>query len=299
MEPGEWRNLADQTTWPGKDEGVSFKSFQYVRGIDGGPGGADGMGWTQNLVYHRGKLLLLMMRDGLERALVVMEPDGRFWRINQPPGFDQRSHRRPFNKLTHDNTHLYYSPNVRGLGRMIRTPLDTPGVFEDFGIPISDSQIAGQFAATYVPEWGRFYAYTPGGKIWSWAEGESHWTRHAEMPRDEHGHRLSGYAGLLLWNPIYKELVIIGGQTFGKSESTSHKVYRLTEPLGAPEMLSDRRFPDGRLMPWGSGSSKLMIDPRDGAYLHLNGNGALYRSCEPGGTLQVYEDISEHKPFGR
>lgn len=299
LQPGEWRNLADLTRWPGKEDGVSFKDFQYLREIDGGPNGADGMGWTQNLVYHRGKLMMLLMRDHLERALMVMEADGRFWRLNQPEGFDQKSHRRPFNKLTQDGRYLYYSPNIgqENLGRMIRTPLDAPGRFELYGLPIRDRNMIGQFAATYVPEWGRFYAYTPGGKLWSWADGEPDWTHHGDLPRDDQGLRLSGYAGLLLWNPVRRELAIVGGQQFGRHTPSSHKVYRITAPLGAPEMLEDRRFPDGRPMPWGSGSSKMVVDPRDGSYLVLRG-GVLYRSPCAGGRFEEYEDLRETRPFG-
>lgn len=299
LQPGEWRNLAHLTTWEGKDRGVSFKGFQTVRRMDGVKGGADGMGWTQALVYHRGRLMLLLMRDAFERALLVMEPDGRFLRIDQPPGFDQKSHRRPFNKLTQDDRYLYFSPNIGRdkLGQMIRTPLDDPGVFEPFGIPIGDSQILGQFAATYVPEWKRFYAYTPGGKIWSWAPGEAAWRQHARLPADENGYRLSGYAGLLLWNPVRRELVIAGGQTFGNSPQTSHKVYRITSPDGAPEMLPDRRFPDGSLMPWGSGSSRMLADPRDGSYLLLTPE-FIYRHGCAGGRFELYEDLRETRPFG-
>ena len=307
MAPGEWRNLAHLTTWPGKDEGVSFKSFQYVGPINGGSGGADGMGWTQQLVEHDGKLMMVLSRSQFERALMVMEADGRFWRINQPEGFDSNAGhpggRRPFNRLTQDEDYLYFAPSDSPrteMGWLIRTPLDSPGVFERVGPPFRDTQVdgVGSFAITYVKEWGRFYAYTPGGKIWSRAPEETEWHLHERLPRNDDGRRLSGYAGLLLWNSVKRELAIVGGQNFGSSPRTSYMQYRLTEPFGAPELMADRVGPDGERMLWGSGSSKLIVDPRDGGYLFLKSN-VLYRAPDLASPYTVYEDLTGSLPFGR
>lgn len=308
MRPGEWRNIAHLTSWPGKDDGVGFKSFQYVRPIDGGEGGADGMGWTQTLVHHRGRLMMVLSRSQYQRALMIMEPDGHFWRIDQPVGFDSNANhpggRRPFNRLTQDAQYLYFAPAdmpPTEMGWFIRTPLESPGDFERFGVPIGDSQMdgVGNFAVTYVPEWTRFYAYTPGGKIWSWAEGESEWLYHGRLPSDpaDENRRLSGYAGLLLWNSVKNELAIVGGQTFGNRPRTSYKSYRLTDPLGSPELLPDRTNAEGERMPWSSGGSKLIVDPRDGSYLFLRSN-VLYRSCTLGGHYHLFEDLRDAQPFG-
>ncbi|WP_339379906.1 hypothetical protein [Azoarcus taiwanensis] len=307
MAPGEWRNLAHLTTWPGKDEGVSFKSFQYVVPIDGESGGADGMGWTQQLVEHDGKLMMILSRSQFERALMVMEADGRFWRINQPEGFDSNAGhpggRRPFNRLTKDDDYLYFAPSDSPrteMGWFIRTPLDNPGVFERVGPSFGDTQVdgVGSFAITYVQEWGRFYAYTPGGKIWSRAPEDNEWHLHERLPRNDDGRRLSGYAGLLLWNSVKRELAIVGGQNFGSRLRTSYMQYRMTEPFGAPELMADRVGPDGERMLWGSGSSKLIVDPRDGSYLFLKSN-VLYRAPDLASPYTVYEDLTGSLPFGR
>lgn len=303
LEPGEWRNIAHLTTWPGKGDGVSFKDFQYVTSIDGSDGGADGMGWTQDLVYHEGKLMLLLMRDRFQRALMVMEPDGEWWRRNQPEGFD-RGGRRPFNRLTSDGEYLYFFPRHPSrpeMGYMIRTPLDNPGKFERYGIGFGDDQIdtVGSFAATYVAEWDRFFAFTSGGKIWSWSHGERLWFYHGRTPVDEAGARASGYAGVIVYNPVKDELIVMGGQSFGDSPTAGHKVVRLTAPRGDIEPLPDMKKPDGSKLVYTSAQNKLIVDPRDGSYLQLDRKGIMYRNDSAGGTWSVYEDLRDSKPFGR
>lgn len=297
MQPGEWRNLAHLTTWPGKDEGRTFKSFQTV---NFGGSSADGMGWTQPLVYHNGELMCILGRDSSLAVLMQMDARGVFQRHEDVWG-GRPVGRRPFNRLAQDDTHLYFPPrdSKTVMGYFMRAPLDSPSAFERYGVSIGDDQMdsVGNFAATYVPEWGRFYAYTPGGKIWSWTHGETEWHRHGVMPRNAAGGVLSGYAGLLLWNPIKKELVIAGGQVFGANANTHHMVYRLTEPMGVPELLEDRRYPDGSLMPYRTSIEKLIVDPRDGSYLMLSDN-VMYRSETAGGTYALHEDLTGFRPFG-
>lgn len=308
MAPGEWRNIRHLTDWTGKSEGVSFHSFQYLQRLNTSASPADGMGWTQQLVEHRGSLMMILARGSLERALMIMDAEGNFRRINQPQGFDEGGHnlpggRRPFNRLTSDGEYLYFAPadTQREMGYLIRTPLDNPGVFERVGPSFNDPQMddVGNFAITYVPQWRRFYAYTPGGKIWSRAPEDTEWFMHGRLPRNADGRRLSGYAGLLLWNPVRQELAIVGGQNFGSNPTiTSHMQYRLKEPMGKPELMADRIGPDGEPMPWGSGSSKLIVDPRDGGYLYLRNN-IMYRAPDLEGPYAVYEDLTDLLPFGR
>ena len=288
MHPGEWRNLAGLTTWPGKDGGRKFKSFQYVYN---GSTGADGMGWTQDLVYDNGRLMLVLNRSGIQRALIGMNSDGAWWRLDEPEGF-VGTDRRPFNKLMQDDEYLYFTPNgcKECMGYFIRTPLDNPGVFEDYGIPIGDDQMdsVGNFAAEYVPEWDRFYAYTPGGKLWTWTHGETEWTL-----LDRFRYDLSGYAGVLVWNPVKKELIVAGGQVFGESENLGAGVARITEPMGKMELLPDMEYPDGSPLYYTAAQSRLIVDPRDGSYIQIANNKNIYRNDEAGGTYEYYDSVDQ------
>jgi len=298
MQPGEWRKLADLTEWPGKAGGKSFKGFQIVYPIDPeGTTQADGMGWTQNLVYHEGRLLLLLMRsDHLMRAIIGMEPNGQWWRIDLPEGFDKGG-RRPFNRLTQDDTYLYFAPKDARteMGYFIRTPLDNPGVFERYGVPIGDDQMdsTGNFSVTYVPDWGRFYAYTPGGKLWTWTHGESAWTRLGTTPVGEDGLRATGYAGLVMWNDIRKELILVGGQTFGDAPASGHHVARLTEPMGEIQELPNMLKPDGSPLVYTAAENKLIVNPTDGSYIHIDRQKIIYRNSTVGGTYEVYDTIGK------
>lgn len=307
MAPGEWRNLAAKTTWPGKDTGTTFKGFQYV-------GIADGMGWTQPAVYHNGALMMLLCRDQGEQALLHMDSAGNFSRIDEPVGFGadgtRNGGRRPFHRLMQDAEYLYFAP--RGgkttMGHLIRTPLDNPGVFEVVGPDIGDDQMdtTGNFSMIWVEEWGRFYAFTPGGnlggKIWSRAPADTGWTLHPRMDQDVSGFTLSGFSGQLIWNPIKQEIMVSGGQQFGDSPQTSYKAYRITSPLGKPEMLADRRYPDGTLYYWQHGNSKCIIHPADGSYLfHWREPGVRwqwYRSVTGGGTMHLFDDFDAIRPWG-
>ena len=295
MEPGEWRQLFSETDWPRKDPnkpGNSFKGIQYV---SNGITGADGMGWTQDLVLHEGRLLLWLNRSGIARALLGMNSDGSWWRVNDPDG-GFGSDRRPFNKLMYDDEYLYFAPNgcKTCMGVMIRTPLDDPGVFETYGVAIGDDQMdsVGSFAMEYVPEWGRFYAYTPGGKIWTWAHGEEVWTRLGMMPVDAEGLRGSGYAGLVHWNPIKQELLFVGGQSFGRNPQVGHKIARITAPMQIEiEALPDLHKADGTRLSYISSQPKLIVDPRDGGYLFIDYDKLIYRSDNASGPYQLYDNI--------
>lgn len=296
MAEGEWRLLADKTTWPGKDTGSTFKGFQYV-------GNADGMGWTQPLVHHNGALMMLLCRDGGEQALMHMDPAGNFTRVEEPVGFGadgiKNGGRRPFNRLMQDSQYMMFAPRGASteMGHIIRTPLDTPRDFESIGPYIGDDQMdsTGNFSMIWVEEWNRFYAYTPGGKIWSRAPTDAFWTRHADLQVDSEGKTLSGYAGMLVWNPIKLEILIQGGQYFGTNPDTSDKVYRITSPLGDPEMLANRKFPDGTPMYWNHAESKCLIHPADGSYLVIP-KGAprtFYRMVSGSGTAHLFDDFSD------
>lgn len=305
MQPGEWRSLVDKTTWPGKDEGVSFKGFQYLKGV------ADGMGWTQRIMYYEGQLMMLLCRDYADQALMLMDAAGNFRRHDNPPGFGadgiKNGGRRPFNRLTQDGEYLIFAP--RGakdkMGHIIRTPLNNPGVFEKVGPDIGGDHMdtTGNFSFLWVGEWGRFYAYTPGARIWSRAPDDTAWTEHARLPKDSEGHRLTGYGGMLVWNHIKQEILIQGGQTFGDTYESSDMVYRLTSPLGDPELLANRKYPDGSKMIWSSGSSRCLVHPVDGSYLifprFTGADRIFYRSVTGGGTMELFEDFSGLFYWGR
>jgi hypothetical protein len=297
MQPGEWRNIAHLTTWPGKESGGSFKNFQHVFTPEGAYI-ADGMGWTQCLVHHEGALMCVIGRDSSHAVLLHMDKYGVFRRHESV--WKSTVGRRPFNRLTQDDTHLYFAPNDARevMGYFRRTSLADPGVFERIGPSFGDSQMdtVGNFAVTYVPEWGRFYAYTPGGKVWSRAPSDAAWHLNGRFPIDTDG-RLSGYAGLLLWNPIKKELAIVGGQVFGTTTDTSHHVYRLTAPMGVPERLANRVGPNGSPMYWSSSQSRMFVNPNNGDYLLMNEN-LIYTNDSAGGQFALYEDVRTTKPFG-
>lgn len=155
----------------------------------------------------------------------------------------------------------------------------------------------GNFAMTYVPDWNRFYAYTPGGKVYSWTHGETEWHFHGRTPLDADGVRSLGYAGVLLWNQLRQELIIAGSQYFGDNPQNGHKVSRLTDPLGEIEGLPDMLKPDGSPLTYTAAQNKLIIDPRDGSYLQIAGDKVIYQNDTPGGTWSVYETIGKEDGF--
>jgi len=311
MQPGEWRSLADKTHWPGKSDSRTFKNFQYLEN-------ADGMGWTQQLVHHKGKLMMCLMRSSNNPIeLLLMEANGEF-RIDKGPthypdgteifagdrrpyGWDAGGGRRPFNRLMQDERYLYFAPKAAkvDMGFMMRTPLDNPGVFERYGIPIGDDQMdtTGNFAMTYVPDWGRFYAFTPGGKLWTWAHGEPKWALIQRFPKS---YRPSGYAGIVLWNPIKKELIVGGGQEFGGSPDTGQMVGRITAPMGPLELLPPMEKPDGSKFVYTAAQNKLIPNPVDGSYLHIDTEKRMYRNATIHGRYELVEGLgkAEGYPLG-
>ncbi|MEA3639827.1 MAG: hypothetical protein VBE63_07770 [Lamprobacter sp.] len=327
MQPGEWRNLRDKTTWPGKNQGASFFDFQRIGGTaKDGTGGADGFGWTQRLVYHEGALMVLAMRDLAPVALFGMDPNGTWWRrdtwkkldgewtkVNQIVGWvgsgwsGASGGRRPFNRLTQDSTHLYFS-RTHGTGskeehgRTYRTPLDNPGVFEDsghHGFGQDDIDTVGNHAIIWVEAWGRFYGYTPGGYIWTRKPGDADWTLLGRTPYDGDS-RASGYAGEIAYNAVKDELVFIGGQSFGSPPGTGTKWARITEPTGELEALPDLPNIDGHQLYYTSAQNKILVDPRDGAYLLQVGREKIYRT-EDRENWAIYTDLyaDADKPFWR
>lgn len=296
MKPGEWRNLMDHTNL---SAGSEFQSFQRVHGTDGGDASADGIGWTQDLVYHKGKLLILAMRDRSPVALIGMEPDGTFWRKDDLP---LGGGRRPFNRLAQDDEYLYYFQgqlSQQNIGEGVRTPLDNPGEFEKiipgFGDDQADS--VGNFSVTYVPDWGRFYAISPGGIVWSFAVGDSDWHRHGRTPYEGEG-RVSGYTSAIVWNSTQKELVFVGGQGYGSPPGSDKAVARMTNPNGEIEHLPDLHDADGKPLRYTSAEGKLIVEP-DGGYWLQVGRWDMYRALEVSGPYHHYLNLQEvGRPIG-
>lgn len=260
------------------------------------------MGWTERIVLHDGELMLLLMRDAFEKSFIRMDRNGVWSKVRQPEGVPLGFNRRAFNRVFQDSEFMYFSPadsTKTAMGYMLRTPLNNPGVFERFGIPIGDDQMdtVGNFASNYSPEWGRFLAFTPGGKVWSWSPGDAQWKRHDDNVPSNNSP--SGYAGTILWNPVRHEALAIGGQSFGSTADLSHKVLVLRDPSGQVEQPFDAKLPDGSLMTAiTSGSSRFLVHPTTGEYWCLYRDGCIYRS-ETGEHWALYQDTNPFKPFGR
>lgn len=295
LELGEWRHVP--TRWPGQDAGRPFSGFQTVRTPN--VGSADGMGWTERLVEYKGGLMLPLMRDSFGKALMLMDSTGNWTRIETPAGWAAKSERRPFNRWFRDDQYAYFSPAdaKTAMGYFLRTPLEDPGIFERYGISIGDSQMdtTGNFSTCHSPEWNRFFAYTPGGKLRSWAEGEASWREHADnIPKDD---RNSGYAGTVIWNPFRHEVVTIGGQSFGSNPDVSHRMLRLASPTGKAT-VHDMRSPDGNLFTRIRASQdRFIVSPATGEYLYLRESGVMYISADAE-TWTVYQDLNAIKPWG-
>ena len=303
MRPGEWRNIRALTTWPGKDHGVSFKQFQTVYTSNDLTNTADGIGWTHDLGYYKGTLIILAMRSG-PVSLIVMRPDGKFERTDYPVGYIGGG-RRPFNRLAQDETYLYYCPAQAevekvDIGMILKTPLDNPGEWtiaipHGFGNPKQDS--TGNFAMTYAPAWGRFYSFSQGGYIRSIAYGETQWTLHGRSPLDADGIRATGYAPLICFNPMREEIIFFGGQTFGDTTPAGHKICAMRSPFGAIESLPDMVGHDGNRMAVAAATDKLFIDHRNGDYILQHNTQYMVRSSDAR-SWTLYEDLHEvGQPF--
>lgn len=292
MQPGEWKRVP--TTLPvGK---TTFKQFQTVSTPN--VGSADGMGWTERLIEHNGTLLLPLMRDTFGKALAIMDADGNWRRIEKPTGWTLKSERRPFNRwFKHDGyAHFANSNGTKTLiGSTLRTPLDNPGVFEVYGIPVGDDQFDTVGNFSMCEGWGRHFVYSPGGKLRSWAEGELKWEDHfSHIPRDL---RNSGYAGTVIFNPVKQEIISIGGQHFGTSPDISFRVLKVNAPMGDAEVF-DAVFEDGSLVrEVTAASSRFFYHPISGEWLMLYRDGVMYYSHDAK-VWHLYEDLTSLKPWG-
>jgi hypothetical protein len=326
MQPGEWRNIAHLTNWPGKDQERSFNSLQVVQGTaSDGSGGADGFGWTQRLVLKDGRLFILLMRDAAPVSLLGMDADGTFWRkdtwrkvdgawsrVEEMTGWagsgwsESSGGRRPFNRLTQDATHLYFS-RTHGLskeqhGRTYRMAFDNTGVFEDSGhdgFNQSNIDTVGNHAILWVEQWGRFYAYTPSGHVYTRTPEQTGWWDEIGRTPVIDGTRASGYAGEIAFNPIKNELVVIGGQSFGSPPGVGNKWAVLRSPTGPIEPLPDLPVVGGEQLTYTSAQGKIFTDPRNGDYLLQVGRERIYRTADAA-NWTVYADIYKEadRPFG-
>lgn len=294
LSPGEWRRVP--TTIP--PEYQDFKGFQYVLAIPPATGGADGMGWTERLIEYKGTLMLPLMRDAFEKSLIIMDATGRWHKIRQPEGWSvTKSERRPFNRWFRDDEYAYFAPADAKIemGYTLRTPLESPGAFERYGIAIGDSGMDTVGNFSMCKAWGRFWAYTPGGRLRSWAEGEAAWSdNYSHIPKIECN---SGYAGTVIYNPVRDEVIAIGGQTFGDNPDVSYRGLRVSAP-GAVSERFDAKFEDGRYVSaLRAADDRLLHHARTGEYLMLYQDGRMYRS-ETGEVWRLYEDLTAVKPWG-
>lgn len=295
LSPGEWRRVP--TTIP--PEYQDFKGFQYVLAIPPATGGADGMGWTERLIEYKGTLMLPLMRDTFEKSLIIMDATGQWHKIRQPEGWSAtKSERRPFNRWFRDDEYAYFAPSdaKTAMGYTMRTPLENPGAFERYGIAIGDSGMDTVGNFSMCKAWGRFWAYTPGGRLRSWAEGEAAWdNNYSHIPSE---YRNSGYAGTVIYNPIRDEVITIGGQTFGSNEDVSYRGLRVRSADARSEPFQARWEDGAPVMVITAGSSRFMHHARTGEYLMLYRDGRMYRS-ETGEVWRPYEDLTTLKPWGR
>lgn len=292
LQPGEWRRVP--TVLPAGKE--TFKSFQTVS--TPGAGSADGMGWTERLVEYEGTLMLPLMRDTFGKALALMDVDGNWRRLEKPAGWTSKSERRPFNRWFAYAGYVHFA-NSNGtktlIGTTLRSPVNSPGVFEPYGIPVGDDQFDTVGNFSMCEGWGRHWVYSPGGKLRSWAEGETAWHNHA-------GHiptalRNSGYAGTVIFNPVKDAVIALGGQHFGDNPDISYRVLKVDSPLGDAEIF-DAVFEDGSLVrEITAASSRFTYHPITGEWLMLYRNGVMYYS-DDARVWKVYEDLTKLKPWG-
>lgn len=294
LQAGEWRRVP--TTLP---EGLArFKDLQYVHGNEMQSGGADGMGWTERLIEHKGTLMLPLMRDFFTKAMIVMDAAGKWHRIDEPQGWNrEKSERRPFNRWFKKDGFACFAPadEKPAMGYVLRTPLGSPGVFERHGIAIGDGAMDSVGNFSMCEAWGRLWAYTPGGRLRSWAEGDAAWVNnYAHIPSTE---RASGFAGTVIYNPVRDEVLAIGGQYFGSNPDVSDRGMRVTSPDAPSEMFS-ATFEDGsRVLGLTSAESRLLYHPVTGEYLMLYHDGQMYRSVD-GRVWRLYQDLRMLKPWG-
>lgn len=291
---GEWRQVA--TKIPA--EFPNFKAFQTVHGNEMQSGSADGMGWTERLIEHKGTLMLPLMRDFFTKALIVMDSAGNWRRINEPSGWSRtKSERRPFNRWFKEDGYACFAPadEKPAMGYVVRTSLDSPAVFERHGIAVGDSSMDSVGNFSMCTAWDRRWIYTPGGKLRSWGEGEVAWTDHySHLPQSQ---RPSGFAGSVFFNPIRNEVMAIGGQYFGSNPDVSDRGW-IIRPGEVQATLFNATFEDGTpILRLTSAQCRLLYHPITGEYLLLYVDGVMYRS-DDGRVWRSYQDLRALKPWG-
>lgn len=302
LAPGEWRSVP--TTLPDGTRAGNMINFLLVRRSDGY--NVDGMGWTDTLVYHKGSILIPLMRDDRERALAIMDPDGQWSRLEnvglQPnPAMQER---RPYNRWDSDETYAYFLPRFSSerTGELTRTPLDHPGKFELWGPGIGDTQTNNAPSMCYSDEWKRFFVFTAGsdrqggGKVYS---------RHRDdvSPNAWHFHGHAGGSGTgarCIWNPIRRELLVGGGQVFGKNPQTGNRFAVITEPIGKTKLLDPWRAPNGTPLVYTAASRRLTYHPLTGDYLFFSFKEKTIFIGDGRSKWRVYEFFPDKNvgPFG-
>lgn len=302
LKPGEWRSVP--TYLPDGSQVGNMMNFLLVRSAVGYH--VDGMGWTDTLVYHKGSILIPLMRDERERALAVMDPNGhwsRFENVGLQP--NPRMHeRRPYNRWDSDGRYAYFLPRFSSerTGELTRTPLDDPGKFELWGPGIGDTQTNNAPSMCYSDEWQRFFVFTAGkdslggGKVYS---------RHRDdiSPKAWHLHGRAGGSGTgarCLWNPVRHELLVGGGQIFGKSPQTGHLFAVITEPMGETKRLPPWLTPDGKPLIYTAGTRRLTYHPITGEYQLFSFNDKTFYIGDGRGPWRIYETFPDPGvgPFG-
>lgn len=302
LKPGEWRPVP--TYLPDGTEVGNMMNFLLVRRADGY--NVDGMGWTDTLVYHKGSILIPLMRDDRERALAIMSPEGRWSRLEnvglQPN--PKMPERRPYNRWDSDETYAYFLPRFSSerTGELTRTPLDNPGEFELWGPGIGDTQTNNAPSMCYSDEWRRFFVFTAGkdslggGKVYS---------RHRDdvSAKAWHLHGRAGGSGTgarCIWNPVRRELLVGGGQIFGNNAQTGHLFAVITEPMGETKRLDPWLTPDGKPLIYTAASRRIIYHPVSGEYLLFSFKDKTIYIGDGRSPWRIYETFPDQGvgPFG-
>lgn len=302
LKPGEWRHVP--TYLPDGSKVGNMINFLLVRRADGY--NVVGMGWTDTLVYHRGAILLPLMRDDRERALAIMDPEGHWSRLEnvglQPN--PKMGERRPYNRWDSDENYAYFLPRFSSerTGELTRTPLDAPGKFELWGPSIGDTQTNLAPSMCYSDEWQRFFVFTAGndrgggGKVYS---------RHRDdlSTKAWHFHGRAGGSGTAarcIWNPVRRELLVGGGQVFGKNPQTGNLFAVISEPLGETKRLEPWLSPDAKPLIYTAASRRLTYDPISGDYLFFSFKDKTLFIGDGRTPWRVYETFPDEGvgPFG-
>lgn len=303
LKPGEWRHVP--TYLPDGSKVGNMINFLLVRRADGY--NVDGMGWTDTLVYHKGAILLPLMRDDRERALAMMAPEGHWSRLEnvglQPN--PKMPERRPYNRWDSDEKYAYFLPRFSSerTGELTRTPLDSPGKFELWGPGIGDTQTNNAPSMCYSDEWQRFFVFTSGNDR---AGGGKVYSRHRDdlSAKAWHLHGRAGGSGTgarCLWNPVRRELLVGGGQVFGKNPQTGNLFAVISEPLGETQRLQPWLTPDKQPLIYTAGSRRLTYHPVSGDYLLFSFRDKTIFVGDGRSPWQVYEEFPDSGvgPFGQ